>query len=298
MTDNYGVFPFGQPNTVRPMRMPAAGESQVTVVGVYPSALHVRWEAPSYLAAPDRRGAVASLAVDVEPEVFWTGDDVVDRVAFWQRVSGFRAGDAPGTHGRAVPGMNGPSGRTVESRYLTPLNATAAETAFTDVCPVFFVKDGTAKRPGQGRVIAREYNAVAADMGVIPSSLPRRPSPRDLVRLAVDKFSQRLVADLEQADAPIVVSLGEEALQTLCRVPQLAAVPPAQSLTELYGDRYGAEGELRVNGRAVRWLPLVHPGLLKGDPPSADDPVDPNARTVQGFNVSHARWERDVPARR
>lgn len=298
MTDNYGVFPFGQPNTVRPMRMPAAGAAQVTVVGVYPSALHVRWEAPSYLVAPDRRGAVASLAVDVEPEVFWTGDDVGDRVAAWQRVSGFQAGDGPGTHGRAAPGMNGPSGRTLENRYLMPLNTPATETAFTDVCPVYLAKEGTATRPGQRRVIDREYNAVAADMGVPPASLPPRPRPSDLVRFAIDKFSDRLVADLEQADAPIVVSLGEEALQTLCRVPQLAAVPPAQSLTELNGDRYGEEGTLRVNGRAVRWLPLVHPGLLKGDRPSPDDPVDTSARTGAGFNVCHARWERDVEAPR
>lgn len=66
-----GAFPFGRPNTDRPMR--TAGRqtaAAATIVGVYPSAWHVTWRAPSYLHASGRTGGVRALAVDVEPTVF------------------------------------------------------------------------------------------------------------------------------------------------------------------------------------------------------------------------------------
>ena len=61
-----GVFPFGRPVLPRPARIPDRPAAAV-VLGVYPNALHVRWS---------RNGEtiVGSLAVDNEPEVFWTAD--------------------------------------------------------------------------------------------------------------------------------------------------------------------------------------------------------------------------------
>ena len=78
MTEVFGTFPFGRPNTPRPMRMSSSVHAKVVVVGVYPSAFHVKWTAPQRLGG----GKIAAMAVDVEPVVFWDGDqaDFAERV--------------------------------------------------------------------------------------------------------------------------------------------------------------------------------------------------------------------------
>jgi hypothetical protein len=289
VSNNYGRFPFGRPNSVRPMRAPVAAAPRATVVGVYPSAWHVTWTVPSHLVADGARGKVGALAVDVEPTVFWDGnDDFSDTLAEWVDLVGFTEGDH-GTIDQRSPSANGSSGRKVAERYLAPGGLTPGQAAFTDVCPVFFVKQGSGKRRGQGDAIATEFDGIAAELGHSQSSLPRRPSPKALVEMAITEFKQRLVSDLEAADAPAVITLGDEVLQVLRRIPELAPAPPADSLADLYPNRYGEEGTLRVNGRTVRWLPLVHPGLLRGTP-AVDTSVPASPRTVDGWSVLHARW--------
>lgn len=298
MAQQFGQFPFGRPNTERPMRMPAAGTAQVMVIGVYPSAWHVRWTAPTHLRHPDRTGGVAALAVDVEPEVFWNGDgaDYPARVARWKEETKFVEGDDAGQHGTLgvkSPPTNGSSGGKVEGRYLAALGITSSQAAFTDVCPVFFAKYGGAKRRPQGTAILQEYNAIAGELGMPPATLPRRPPAKALVARAVEEYGGLLVTDLERADAPLVVTLGDEVLQTLRQLPALAPKPPAETLTELYDrDLYGAEGILEVNGRRVRWLPLAHPGLLNGAGPPATPHEKGKVRRRRDWNAVHTHWGR------
>ncbi len=52
------------------------------VLGVYPSALHVRWSCGD--------AGVGALAVDVEPTVFWDGGDANARIDDWKKAVGFR----------------------------------------------------------------------------------------------------------------------------------------------------------------------------------------------------------------
>jgi hypothetical protein len=296
MAHDFGQFPFGQPNTERPMRMPAAGPAKAMLVGVYPSAWHVRWTAPSNLRERGRTGGVSALAVDVEPQVFWNGDgaDFAARRVQWCDATGFIEGDHPGAHGTLAvksPPTNGSSGRKVEGRYLAALKVEASQAAFTDVCPVFFAKYGQSKRRPQGTAIEQEYNSIAAELGLPPATLPPRPPVKALVTRAVEEFGDRLLADLERAEAPLVVTFGEEVLQTLRQLPKLSPNPPAETLPELF-DRgmYGAEGTLEVNGRSVRWLPLPHPGLLNGDVPLEKN----RDRKGRDWNAAHEAWERDV----
>lgn len=63
------VFPFGAESTPRPPRKPK-GEARVFVLGVYPSAVHVRWDLPLWAQTAERR-AVGALAIADEPTVFW-----------------------------------------------------------------------------------------------------------------------------------------------------------------------------------------------------------------------------------
>lgn len=264
------------------------------VVGVYPSAWHVSWKAPAYLTSTTPRGSVAALAVDVEPEVFWNGDteDFPRMLDKWRAMTGFVDGDHPGAHGwisPRSPSANGSSGAKVEERYLRPLGIPASQSAFTDVYPIFVVKRSkSGKRREQGDAIADEYDAIARDLGKPKSTLLRRPSTQDFVAGALELFSHRIVDDLEVADAPLVISLGDEALRVLSQIPALQPKPPASTITETYGAEYGRAGSLTVSGSSVPWFALAHPGLLKGKPQHVL--IDPAKRSGRGWNWLHEEW--------
>lgn len=287
-----GIFPFGTPNTVRPARF-ATASPRAAVVGVYPSAWHVSWHAPQSARGS---GAVAALAVDVEPTVFWNGatDDFSARLTAWYEKVGFKVGDGPGQDGRidpTSPPLNGSSGRTVVERYLRPLGLEEASVTFTDIYPVFLVKyrSGSGRRH-QGDAIRDEYDRVAAHLGRMKASVPARARPSKLPKMAAARFSQRIVDDLARSCAEVVITLGAEVWQALLLIPELQAKPPCSSFNALFGPLYGGTGTLLIAGRKVAWLPLVHPGLLRGKP--APTEVDPRKRTTGGWNTLHARWER------
>ncbi|HSY25231.1 MAG TPA: hypothetical protein VK841_24065, partial [Polyangiaceae bacterium] len=135
------------------------------MIGVYPSAWHIAWRAPKELVAQGMSGAVAALAVDVEPTVFWDGnaDDFGESLARWKRDVGF----LDGKHGEVLPASpttNGSSGEKVVRHYLEPLGISADRATFTDVYPVFLVKTSNGKRREQGDAIREEYDTIAARM--------------------------------------------------------------------------------------------------------------------------------------
>lgn len=91
-----GVFPFGQVSNERPSRSTPAGKASAFVLGVYPSALHVRWTPPAWHACRKPK-PVSALAVDVEPVVFWVGvaPDPEILIEEWKAQVGFVEGDDP-----------------------------------------------------------------------------------------------------------------------------------------------------------------------------------------------------------
>src|SRR5687768_61987 len=97
-----GTFPFGRASTERPPRTPP-GPASAFVLGVYASALHVRWTPPAWHAG-DSPKPVSALAVDVEPVVFWDGTDpdpseLIDQ---WKAAVGFVEGDDRGCDGHVA----------------------------------------------------------------------------------------------------------------------------------------------------------------------------------------------------
>ena len=109
-------FPFGQSATRRPPRRPA-GPAELFVLGVYPSALHVRWRRPDAVT-------IGALAVDDEPTVFWDGADARQRIDHWGTAVNWC--DDWGTISPA--GGNGSSGRIVVNEVLAPLCVPAQQT--------------------------------------------------------------------------------------------------------------------------------------------------------------------------
>lgn len=256
-----GVFPFGATSLLREARPPRQLPAALFVLGVYPSALHIRWDLPRW-AVKDHGlpPTVSALAVDVEPVVFWDGhtpaaDDVFQR---WLERSDFVPGDGPGHHGRVIPSGNGSSGRAVMEHVLKPLGFDAKATWFTDALPWFFVKrSGSSTKREQGDVLDDIYEPFAAAAGLPSADLSSRPSRSQLVTMATTTERRRLREELAESGASSVVTLGEEARRVLVGIADEADGLPTRPLhAKAYGDR----GRVRVGNHAAEWYALVHPG--------------------------------------
>jgi hypothetical protein len=235
-------FPFGRPATRRPPRVPTSGSAALFVLGVYPSALHIRWRRPD-------GAVVGALAVDDEPTVFWDGADAAQRIEQWQQTVGW----APEWGAVGAAGGNGSSGRHVVGHVLRPLDVVPEQVYFTDCLPTYFVKSGSA---AQASAVHAFYGSFAAAHNPpLPSAdLPTRPSRRRLVQRAIAEEGPVLVAQMADAAAPTVVTLGQEAADVL------AALADAEAVRLTPDEEYGNLRTLTVGGRQTRWLPLIHPG--------------------------------------
>lgn len=260
-----GHFPFGRPNSIREMRMPVNGPAAALVIGVYPSAFHVTWRR--------ERVRIAALAVDVEPAVFWNGQDPTPEDVFkgWKSSVAFRD-----EWGLVSPGQNGPSGNVLETEILQPLGLDPEAIAFTDAVPWYFVKGG---KGSQGKAISR-FAPFAAKAGVHPGSLPSRPSEADLVKIVTQTERRESLCDeITHAGAPVLITLGGEALAAVCGVAD--SVENVQPTIGVEG--YGAVGHVTVAGRTMIFRPLAHPGLLRQK--LTKDPADANP-----WKKAHLHW--------
>jgi hypothetical protein len=174
------------------------------VLGVYPSALHVRWTLPGWATSELGLAAVVgALAVADEPIVFWEGEGADGLVARWKEDVGFRTGNGEGQWGFVEAARNGTSGETLKRRILEPLGVTADETWFTDAVNSFFVKRGsTGGRGGkrvkqQADVLADVYEPFVAHVeDLCPATLPPRPSAGRLIASATKEQRDRLRREL------------------------------------------------------------------------------------------------------
>jgi len=240
------------------MRLPATGPAQALVVGVYPSAFHVAWTPPPAFdtrAAGEARRYIGALAVDVEPVVFWDGlePDPGSVLAAWIDAVGFVGAG----HGSVRPGVNGPSGSGLVERILGPLGLGAGTIAFTDAVPWFFIKPGPG---GQAAAITERFAPLAGQLGVHAGSLPMRPGSRQLPALAVaEPRRSSLRAEILDAAAPAIITLGQEALDAVVGVADSAEHVPQR----LAPHDYGRLGTITVDGHRFPVLPLAHPGFLR-----------------------------------
>jgi hypothetical protein len=256
----WGVFPFGKPNSERPARR--AKKADAVVIGVSPSAWHVHWTAPANRQIGPR-GSVDELAVDVAPTLFWDGalDDFDGRLTQWKHDVGFRDGEH-GTISPVLPSQHGGTSTKVLAHYLAPLGLDVDRVSFTDIYPVFTLKSAGGMQREAGDAIREEYDPLAPVLGFAPCTLPAQADLGELPRIAAERFGARLVDDLAAAKPSLVITLGRDVWATLMRLPALRPQSPVVGFDALKSDQYGAVGSLFINASRVNWLPLVHPGLL------------------------------------
>lgn len=99
------------------------------------------------------------------------------------------------------------------SEILGPLGLDPSVVAFTDSVPWFFVKHGPRS---QGDAIINRFNPIARKLELTEGALPERPTAKGLVGIAssADR-KQSLRAELDAAAAPLLITLGQQALDVV-----------------------------------------------------------------------------------
>jgi hypothetical protein len=245
-----GVFPFGRPNTERPA-LRSVREARLFVLGVYPSALHVRWRGP-------KGSMIEALAVDAEPTVFWTGSSDEDARARllegWRDAVGFDADDGAVSWAQ----LNGSSGKTLEQQVLVPLDIAWEHLWATDCFPWFLIKSGP---KDQGARILDTYDPFALN-GARRDIACLLPRPRHIATLIDADRRRQIRREIAESRAAWVMTLGQEAADVLAMAVDVDEQPGGLPLRA--GDpEYGTPGRIRASGHRGRWLALAHPGATR-----------------------------------
>ena len=232
MSEDFGIFPFGQP--VRKVEQADRSSKQVFVLGVYASAVHAKW------IGRDVKQKVKALAVASEPTIFWCGegaDEIIDQL------------EIPHQVGRLLPAnaqFNGPSGIALDEKILNPLNVARADSWLCDLAPRSFMNKG------QKEAIKRDYLPLMDKYGLPMPTVPSEPEA-----LTDEKRRREIKQEIDDSGADILILLGDKPIQWFLRfydgrwrkLADFGMTP----------ETYGRLHETTIDGMSINLLPLAHP---------------------------------------
>jgi len=232
LNNNLGIFPFGE--KVKPVVQKDRSAKKVFILGVYASAVHARW------FSHEGKQKAAALAVASEPEIFWRGDNadsIISKISIPEGLGKLvTAGDR----------FNGPSGKSLDEKYLDPLGLTRESVWLCDIYPFAHMNKG------QRQAIDREYLPIAKDCNLpIPTLNPAPTTKPDKDRVDL------IWSELEESEAEILVLLGDKPIQWF-----LNFFDKTYRRLSDFGksiDEYGQIHFMKIEGREIGLLPLVHP---------------------------------------
>ena len=182
------TFPFGE--RVKLVQQQERTSKRVFVLAVYASAVHARWV--------DRgsKTVVNALAVASEPYIFWRGDNAE---AIIKQIN------VPADLGNLTPAaknLNGPSGKSLDERFLEPLNLSRDDVWLCDLVP------HSCLNPGQKKALDRAYEPLAQTHKLPAVTLP--PVPK---QLADDRRRGEILTELRESHADTILLLGDEPIK-------------------------------------------------------------------------------------
>jgi uracil-DNA glycosylase len=142
--------------------------------------------------------------------------------------------------------MNGPSGRSLDDSYLTPLGITRKDAWLCDMVP------HSCQNAGQAKAIQQEYVPLIKRHRLPEVTVP--PVPK---LLCDDTRRAEILAELQESKAELVILLGDEPISWF-----LQAFDQRYARLRSFGDTpdtYGLEHTVSIAGKDYRVLPLVHP---------------------------------------
>jgi hypothetical protein len=232
-----GTYPFGAP--LRLVVQDDLGPKRVFVLGVYSSAVHAKW------IGPNNRLLVRALAVASEPSIFWDGSGVEALLREIKLPKG------AGHLEPAEPKFNGPSGRSLDEDFLSPLGISRRDAWLCDLVAHTCLNDA------QKAAIDREYVPRARKLGLAKVDLPGVP------KSFTDEGRRREILDeVARAEPEVLVVFGDQPLKWWVR--HVAKAPAKLSEFGEGPDTYGRLHDVEIAGRTIKLLPLAHPRQVAG----------------------------------
>jgi len=226
-------YPFGQP--LIPVVQKDRSPKKVFVLGVYASAVHAKWR--------DKYGTVLvqALAVASEPYIFWRGDGVEGIIS---RI------EIPREAGRLEPAaahFNGPSGKTLDDSFLSPLGYSREDAWLSDLLPESRIN------PNQRKAIKKHYDPLIGKLDLPACTIPDFSGSE--LRQHPDRHLE-ILKEVEESRANTIVLLGDLPIKHwLSHFSKYRKLSDFGETTDTYGKRH----TLEINGRTYQILPLVHP---------------------------------------
>jgi hypothetical protein len=228
-------FPFGEP--VRRVEQEDRRPKRLFVLGVYASAVHARWKDPK------GKTVIAALAVASEPYIFWRGDKADEKI------SEIRIPAELGCLEPASSKLNGPSGKALDECILTPLgHATRDEVWCCDLVP------HSCLNPKQASAVKQHYLPRMQKYALPVPSLPPVPT-----ELASEERRAEIAAELALSKAERVVLLGDEPIRWFT-----SHYDDQWKRLADFGEGYGREHEMKIEGRPYAVIPFAHPRQIAG----------------------------------
>ena len=208
------TLPFGQ--ELKIVKQVDTNPKKIFVLGVYASAIHAKW------FDSEENLLIKALAVASEPSIFWTGNideakKIIDSIQM------------PSEFGSLVPAsqkFNGPSGRSLNEKYLYPLKLTRKDAWLCDLVPF------SCQNPSQNKALKREYDPRMKALGLPDYFIPKVPS-----NLATDKRVKEIMHELEQSRANTIILLGDA---------------PVKHFLSKFTSQYKKLSDFKVYGKPVK----------------------------------------------
>lgn len=233
-------FPFGQP--LKKVEQKDKTPKEAFVLGVYASAVHARWT--------DKEGKqkVSALAVASEPEIFWQGlnaEEIINGIYIPEELGKMTL--------PTNKNLNGPSGRSLDEKYLKPLGLERKNVWLCDLLPYSRVN------VNQKNALDKHYTKEIIETYNLPeATIPEFKQSE----LNSEKRREEILEELEQSKAETLILLGDLPIKWFLNFYD----NQFKSLSEfgVTSEEYGMEKEIKINNNTYNVIALCHPRQADG----------------------------------
>jgi hypothetical protein len=221
-------FPFGQP--VQKVEQKDRSPKKVFILGVYASAVHAKW------ISTQGKTLINAIAVASEPYIFWRGDgaqEIISKIKL------------PKEAGELIPAnnnFNGPSGMTLDDKFLGPLSLTRKDCWLCDLVPY-------------GMLNSSQISALQRNEYLFDKIRLKRHNMKiaDLKNRKIDEIRRKeIVSEIKKSKAKYLITLGNEPIKNFIKYYD----PKINLLNE---QSYGQIKEITLDSLSIKHLALVHP---------------------------------------
>ena len=254
------TFPFG--SKLEKVEQKDKSPKQIFILGVYSSAVHAKWIDIS------GKIKVTALAVASEPYIFWRGDQADEII---KRINDNMSPNI-GRLEAAQNKFNGPSGRTLDEKYLDKLKLGRENCWLCDIIPY------SRLNVNQQNAIKREYNPLIEKNNLPKCTIPK--FSKSELNLEARRFE--ILNELKLSKAETIILLGDEPIK---RFLSFYTANKYQKLSD-FGDtsnNYGKKVEVNIAGKEYTAIPLAHPRQ-----------VSKLGKSSQKWFERHSRWLNQV----